>query len=294
MTEEPKILNYDEVKFGQLSVSYTQKNAKARLTGAPVNAGDYQVTISTTGGTDYSAYKKTLDFTIAKKAVTAKVDDVTVTQGDILPEATISNYVGFVGEENENNIFSTPPKATYSVETSEKAGEFEIEVTAKNVGEQFTENYKITYQKGTLTVTEKSEEDRVPLYRVYNPNNGEHLYTKSLTEAQGLVNKGWQDEGIGWYGAEKSGKPVYRLYNRNSGEHFYTLDKGEYDNVANAGWEKEDISFYAAEDTEIPIYRVFNPNSKDAGSHHYTLSTDESIWLIQEGWQAEGTAFYGK
>lgn len=136
--------------------------------------------------------------------------------------------------------------------------------------------------------------DRFPLYRVYNLNNGEHLYTMSQAEAQGLIALGWQDEGIGWYGGQSEGKAVYRIYNQNSGEHFYTLDEGEYEYVAKAGWTKEGIAFYAAENTEIPIYRTFNPNSKDAGSHHYTVSDQENTWLVEQGWVAEGTAFYGK
>ena len=48
----------------------------------------------------------------------------------------------------------------------------------------------------------------VPLYRLYNPNayaNGEsgaHHYTTSEEELAGLVDLGWQNEGIAWYGLE--------------------------------------------------------------------------------------------
>ena len=44
------------------------------------------------------------------------------------------------------------------------------------------------------------------MYRVYNPNayamgmSGAHHYTASKEEAEGLVNMGWKDEGIAWYG----------------------------------------------------------------------------------------------
>lgn len=45
------------------------------------------------------------------------------------------------------------------------------------------------------------------LYRLYNPNSGEHFYTKVRLEKQQFVALGWQDEGTGWY-ALKAGQSV--------------------------------------------------------------------------------------
>ncbi len=63
-----------------------------------------------------------------------------------------------------------------------------------------------------------------PVYRLYNPNSGEHFYTTNFYEGNSLKNVGWLDEGIGWQAAN-SGAPVYRLYNPNvkGGDHYYTL-----------------------------------------------------------------------
>ncbi|MBV7391273.1 hypothetical protein [Enterococcus alishanensis] len=190
--------------------------------------------------------------------------------------------------ENTQEIFSVNDDAGLTLES--------ITVDGGN-------NYTVEYVSGSLTVNpttnpdpdpNPSDPDRLPLYRVYNKNDGEHLYTLSRPEAQGLINLGWQDEGIGWYGGETTGIAAYRLYNPNSGEHFYTLDRAEYDSVGQAGWNKEGIAFYAAENTEIPIHRLFNPNARDAGSHHYTLSLAENAHLIREGWRSEGVGFFGK
>ena len=52
--------------------------------------------------------------------------------------------------------------------------------------------------------------DSLPVYRVYNHNTGEHFYTISEAEYIKLQREGWEDEGIGWFGA-KSGSPVYRV-----------------------------------------------------------------------------------
>lgn len=41
---------------------------------------------------------------------------------------------------------------------------------------------------------------RHAIYRLYNPNAGEHLFTPSNYERATLVNFGWNDEGIGFYG----------------------------------------------------------------------------------------------
>lgn len=37
------------------------------------------------------------------------------------------------------------------------------------------------------------------MYRMYNPNSGEHFYTASLKERKTLSGIGWRYEGIGWY-----------------------------------------------------------------------------------------------
>lgn len=138
----------------------------------------------------------------------------------------------------------------------------------------------------------KASATAVPLYRAYNKNNGEHLYTASKEEYDHVVSLGWTAEGTAWNAASK-GKPVYRLYNPNSGEHFYTTNETEYNEVASHGWNKEGVVFYSAEDKAVNVYRVFNPNAKDAGSHLYTVHSDEVNGLVKLGWKAEGIAFFG-
>ena len=58
------------------------------------------------------------------------------------------------------------------------------------------------------------------VYRMYNPNSGEHFYTRSAAERQSLYMVGWDAEGIGWVSPQSSSTPIYRLY--NGIEHFYT------------------------------------------------------------------------
>ena len=85
---------------------------------------------------------------------------------------------------------------------------------------------------------------KISMYRLYNPNSGEHFYTKDMTEKNHLVSLGWKYEGIGWTAPSYSNTPVYRLYNPNAGEHHYTLDKKEKNNLVKVGWNYEGIGWY--------------------------------------------------
>lgn len=131
----------------------------------------------------------------------------------------------------------------------------------------------------------------VPMYRLYNPNSGEHFYTQNAAERDNVRAHGWNYEGIGWQ-APTSGTAVYRVYNKNSGEHFYTTNKSEKDHLVKVGWRYEGIAFYSAAKNSNPVYRLFNPNTKGPGSHHYTLLASERDNLKRHGWRDEGVAFY--
>lgn len=126
------------------------------------------------------------------------------------------------------------------------------------------------------------------MYRLYNPNNGEHFYTKNGAERDMLKGVGWKDEGIGWY-APTEGDPVYRLYNPNAGDHHYTLNGNEKDTLVKVGWRYEGVGWYSDNKKTIKLYRAYNPNAK-AGSHNYTVNGAEQTMLIQAGWKDEGLA----
>lgn len=129
----------------------------------------------------------------------------------------------------------------------------------------------------------------IQLFRLYNPNSGEHFYTKTTSERDHLRKVGWRYEGIGWT-APASGNPVYRLYNPNAGDHHYTLNASERDHLKKVGWRYEGISWYSPSNG-IPLYRLYNPNAK-AGAHHYTPIKSESDHLRKVGWRYEGIAWY--
>ena len=151
-------------------------------------------------------------------------------------------------------------------------------------------NVADTYTKVTTPVADPDSYEI--MFRLYNPNSGEHFYTSSVVERDHLISVGWNDEGTGWT-APKDGDAVYRLYNPNlPGEHHYTLSTVERDSLIAAGWNDEGIGWRSDPAHRVPLYRVYNPNEY-ANNHHYTKETGERDILLSIGWDNEGIAWYG-
>ena len=142
------------------------------------------------------------------------------------------------------------------------------------------------------------------MYRLYNPNSGEHFFTASKEEYDSLGTLGWKQEGNAWIAPDMSETPVYRLYNDNNrdsagnvnGYHHYTTSAAERDNLVSLGWKDEGIGWYSDDNETTPLYRVYNPNAKgdqEPGGHHYTGDAAERDYLVGLGWNDEGTGWYG-
>jgi N-acetylmuramoyl-L-alanine amidase len=151
-------------------------------------------------------------------------------------------------------------------------------------------------QKWNAEEAAKSDSDQdkgeKTMYRLYNPNSGEHFYTGDETEKNRVVAAGWNDEGTGWIAPESSSTPIYRMYNPNAGDHFYTASASERDSLIDYGWRYEGIGWYSADAKTTPVYRQYNPNAV-SGAHNYTTSQAEAKYLVSVGWNDEGLAWYG-
>ena len=128
-------------------------------------------------------------------------------------------------------------------------------------------------------------EEMIDIYRLYNPNSGEHFYTDDLVEIDALTSGGWEYEGLGWRGYLE-GSPVYRLYNPNAdgGDHYYTASIEEAKELEKLGWifdNNGDPVFYSG--GSVNLYVVYNPNA-ESGSHHYTTDVEEYNALLDLGW----------
>lgn len=129
------------------------------------------------------------------------------------------------------------------------------------------------------------------MYRMYNPNTGEHFYTGSMEERRTIEAAGWKYEGVGFTICANEGEPVYRLFQPSTGEHLYTMDVNEKNHLAANGWNVEGIAFNSCPNKDVPQYRLWNPNAT-VGAYHFTASLEEKNNLLNAGWIDQGIGFY--
>lgn len=136
------------------------------------------------------------------------------------------------------------------------------------------------------------------VYRMYNPNSGEHMYTKNTTEMEFLVSIGWSHEADADFSVNSfeaaDAKPVYRVYNPNTGLHHYTMDIEETKALVGLGWGFEGVVMYAIPSDKtggVPLYRLYNPNDSQ---HLWTVNKDEYDIRGSEGWSKEEIAWLVK
>ena len=138
--------------------------------GDTLNAGVYNLVATfQPADTTLSTVSDTITLTVNKVVLEVTVADVTINQGDAMPEFAIK-YNGFVLGENESNL-TTAPVATCNANTNE-AGTYNIEFKAGIDG-----NYEFVYKDGTLTVLKKDDDvainESAAIFEVYpNPSNG--------------------------------------------------------------------------------------------------------------------------
>ncbi|MGM0241229.1 peptidoglycan amidohydrolase family protein [Enterococcus sp. AZ103] len=210
----------------------------------------------------------------------SQADEISTTQTQ---ESAITAVEGTFDSESDSDVSDVP------ITEGENPQPSEDEIANANGGniiqpsEQFQQEQEArAYQSRAV--------DQLPIYQAYNPNSGEHFFTQSKAEKDGLVKAGWKDEGVTMYGSS-SGNAVYRVYNPNTGEHHYTTSSSEKNGLVKAGWRDEGTSWYAPYDGAA-VYRLLNPNAKGIGSHYYTTNTSERKWLMDSGWKSESIAWF--
>ena len=299
--------------MGNVTVKYfSDPECTAELVGTPTDVGTYYVGITVAEGDNYSAVSDVLHdsnwkFTISKADAVA----ATVTVNNRTYDGTDKALVNVTGEAKGGEMqyaLGTKEAATEeytaSIPTATEVGTYYV--WYKVVGD---ENYIDTEPACVkVTITEEKKQDEpvkpnepdtpdtpaktVDMYRIYNPNSGEHFYTANAAEKDNLVSLGWTFEGVGWKAPATSNTPVYRVYNPNAGDHHYTTNKAEKDLLISVGWKDEGIGWYSDDAQSLPIYRQYNPNAV-AGAHNFTSSKGENDWLVSVGWKGEGIGWYG-
>jgi hypothetical protein len=212
---------------------------------------------------------------------------------EVLSNRLIGEQDGVQGVVNQNWTGLQPETSYgwYCVITNDLGGETVTPVQTFTTAQKYVPDDGGGSGSGNNTSNDTQDESQEVMYRLYNPNSGEHFYTASADEKEYLVSLGWKDEGVGWVAPTSSNAPVYRLYNANGGEHHYTMDSRERDALVSVGWSYEGIGWYSDEQKRVAVYRQYNPNAF-ANNHNYTVSADEKNYLVSLGWHDEGISWY--
>ncbi len=112
------------------------------LNGAPENAGEYTAEITIAGTT------ASVEYTIERKPVSLKADDLYKYEGDKDPELSAS-ATGLTGND-------TVTYTSIFRQAGDAAGTYTITVT----GDEIQGNYKVTFEPGTLTIIERPKEEK--------------------------------------------------------------------------------------------------------------------------------------
>ena len=254
------------------------------------DAGTATVTI--TGKGSYQGTKKVVTFTIAPRNIGGASVSPIATQiydGKVKtpkPTVKVNGKILRAGVDYDM-IYSNHVNVGVATITFKGKGNYTGQTTT-------TFNIK---REQTTTDTKPTETGGKSMYRLYNPNSGEHFYTADASERDNLKRVGWAYEGVGWTAPKSSKTPVYRLYSGT--DHHYTMDASERDNLVRVGWKYEGIGWYSDDGKRVPLYRQFNPNvvptapTNNSGSHNYTKDLAEHNRLVAIGWKGEGVGWYG-
>ncbi len=297
---------------GTLSSSLDQNFAVARFFG-----GSSQITTSptaslnatsvTTPGTGTYAFTISYSDNVAVNVATLGNGNVTVTG----PNSFIQT-AAFVSVDTNSN--GTPRTATYQITvpngtgwTTTDNGTYTVTMNANQV-QDIGGNAVTAGTLGTFSVgigTGGAER----MYRLYDPNNGDHLYTTVSTEVTSAKASGYTDEtpgnpGWGVYPTQLPGTlPVHRVFLATLGLHYYTLNDTERDNLVNGGWVSQgDVGYLYPPTTTSPpagttqVYHLYiqtTINGTLEGDHFFTSNQSEYNTLVGLGWARQTSLGFG-
>ena len=146
------------------TITYGESAENCNLEESPkyTNAGAYTIYFKVVDNDTLAEEKGSVTLTINKKAVTVKVNDVTITYGKI--PAFSYTVTGLVEGETLSG------EAVYSG-AGKDVGEYDISVS----GITASDNYKVTFVTGKLTINKKTAEVAWTIAKSYVYNDGQTL-----------------------------------------------------------------------------------------------------------------------
>ncbi len=138
-----------------------------------------------------------------------------------------------------------------------------------------------------------------PLYRLYSPVLGGHVYTPNAAGYSQLSGIGWKPEGPAFRVMKAAGVvlgitavPLTRLYNAALGRHVMTTDPTQVAAFGAQGWSNEGPRGYIMPsklDGTVPVFRLYSPFFN---SYLYLSSETDRDAVVAAGWKFERTEGY--
>lgn len=139
---EPTVsINGGDIPDTEYEVSYNNTN---------INAGTATATVTNKSGGNYYVIGGSVNFEITKVPLTITANDHTITYGDEPTNGGVT-YLGFVNNEGESGLTGTLVYA-YNYSQYGNVGTYADAITPSGLT---SDNYDITFNSGTLTVTQK-------------------------------------------------------------------------------------------------------------------------------------------
>lgn len=143
------LVNAGSTTGGELQYALSAGGTYSATIPQGTAAGDYTIYYKVVGGTNYEdvAEAGPINKTIVPAALTISCGTYTIKQGEALPEFE-AVYDGFVNDETDA-VVTTKPTLTTMATSASARGSYEVTVSGAEAA-----NYDISYQNGTLIVTE--------------------------------------------------------------------------------------------------------------------------------------------
>lgn len=244
--------------------------------------------------------KRTIQFTLCGLLLVQPVGNPVFAAEDIFEDQQFEDSSSATQNQQTDSTASSASEisdskmsGTQTIEQENTQSEHDLQTPSSSSDRSSSEDHAMSSKMETQNEAETVSSSLSPVFRLYNPNSGEHFYTLSEVERDTLMRLTWKYEGVNWYiNQSEDGAPLFRLYNPNTGDHHYTLDSNERDTLVNVGWKDEGVAWSTDPKQTTRVYRLYNPNEKRAGTHHYTTDAGEYETLARLGWRQEGTAFF--
>jgi hypothetical protein len=191
-----------------------------------------------TAGSDYTSVSGTLTFTPGRTfhSILVPVLSDAAPEGAETFTVNLSGPVGATLARSQATGTIEPPPAA-AIVAMYRAYNFTADYHFFTISQPEAENavasgYRKEWPPLPFRVASTQVAGSSALIRMYNPNNGRHLYTLSAGERDFLMGQGLiceKDEGFMLPAPQAGVVEVFRMYNRNSGTHLYTQNAAEKD-----------------------------------------------------------------